>query len=105
MLGYLELLRERNRDLEARLHEYLAALKDLAEALGGAAYLFGSAARGEAIAASDVDVLIEVPDHADPLQVMLIARRLAPNRKIEIHVLRHSEAETLKRLAKTLVRL
>ena len=105
MHGYLEFLRRRRRDLEENLDKYLLALKKLAERYGGRAYLFGSVLSGEAIAASDVDVLIEVPDDVDRLRVLHEARRLVPNTLVEIHVLNASDAELFKRLVKRIKQL
>jgi predicted nucleotidyltransferase len=56
--------------------------------------------KGEYIAASDVDVLLEVPDSVDRLQVLHEARRLVKNRRIELHVLNHSDAEEFKKIIK-----
>jgi predicted nucleotidyltransferase len=56
--------------------------------------------KGGYIAASDVDVLLEVPDNVDRLQVLHEARRLVKNRRIELHVLNHSDAEEFKKIIK-----
>jgi predicted nucleotidyltransferase len=102
MHRYLEVLRRYQEDLERNLDRYLKALREVAEKYGGRAYLFGSYLRGERIAASDVDVLLEVPQGADRFEVLHEARRRAPNPKLEIHVLNESEAWLFKRLVKEL---
>uniref|UniRef100_A0A7C1II02 Nucleotidyltransferase domain-containing protein n=1 Tax=Fervidicoccus fontis TaxID=683846 RepID=A0A7C1II02_9CREN len=66
----------------------------------GRLYIFGSYLKGGYIAASDVDVLLEVPDNVDRLQVLHEARRLVKNRRIELHVLNHSDAEEFKKIIK-----
>jgi len=102
MLRYYRLLKAKIEDLNANLDSYLERLKGLAERYKGGVYIFGSALRGRAIAASDVDVLIEVPDNVDRLEVLHEARRLVPNTKVEIHVLNISDAKEFKKLVKTL---
>jgi len=105
MRRYIEFLRRRRRDLEENLGRYLRELKELAERYGGRAYLFGSLLLGEAIAASDVDVLLEIPDGVDRLAVLREARHRVPNTLVEIHVLNASEAEVFKRLVKKVKQL
>ena len=100
MHRYFKYLRESKRDLEENLEKYLKALRGLATRYNGRLYIFGSYLKGDYIAASDVDVLIEVPDSVDRLQVLHEARRLVQNRRIEIHVLNRSEAELFKRIIK-----
>ena len=102
MLRYYRLLKAKIEDLNANLDSYLERLKGLAERYKGRVYIFGSTLRGRAIAASDVDVLIEVPDSVDRLEVLHEARRLVPNTKVEIHVLNISDAKEFKKLVKTL---
>lgn len=100
MHRYYEYLKRTQKNLAENLEKYLKALRDLAERYGGKAYVFGSYIKGEYIAASDIDVLIEIPDSVDRLQVLHEARRLVPNRRVEIHVLNYSDAEVFKRLIK-----
>lgn len=95
---YLEHLRRRRRDLEENAGRYLGLLKGLAERYGGRLYVFGSRLRGDALASSDLDVLLEVPDGVDRLEVLHEARRLVPNSMVEIHVLNESDAQLFKRL-------
>jgi predicted nucleotidyltransferase len=97
---YFKYLRESKRDLEENLEKYLEELRGLATRYNGRLYIFGSFLKGDYTAASDVDVLIEVPDCVDRLQVLHEARRLVQNRRIEIHVLNRSEAELFKRIIK-----
>jgi len=52
------------------------------------------------LAASDIDILVEVPNNVDRLQVLHKIRRLVPNKKIEIHVLNKSDAEVFKKIIK-----
>jgi len=97
MLRYFEYLRKSKKDLEENLENYLKALKELATKYNGRLYVFGSYVKGEYIAASDVDVLLEIPDNVDRLNVLHEARKAVQNRRIEIHVLNSSEAEVFKK--------
>ncbi len=90
---YIEYLKRLKKDIDENLENYLKALKDLAARCNGKLYLFGSRIKGEAIAASDVDILIEIPDDVDRLKALHEARRIATNTKIEIHVLNEEDAE------------
>jgi len=49
---------------------------------------------------SDVDVLIEVPDGVDRLEVLHEARKLVPDRKVEVHVLNESDTQLFKSIIK-----
>lgn len=100
MYRHINYLKKTKKDLEENLEKYLSALKKLAENYRGKVYLFGSYLRGENIGASDIDVLIEIPDEIDRLRVLHEARGLVPNRRIEIHVLNEKDAEIFKRLIK-----
>jgi len=97
---YFEHLRKSKKDLEENIDKYLSALRKLADIYNGRLYIFGSYLKGGYIAASDVDVLLEVPDNVDRLQVLHEARRLVKNRRIELHVLNHSDAEEFKKIIK-----
>jgi len=97
---YIEHLRRLRKDLEENLENYLRSLRDLARRYGGRVYVFGSYVRGERIGASDVDVLIEVPDSVNRLEVLHEARKLVPNRRVEIHVLNESDAQLFKKVIK-----
>ncbi len=105
MHKYIEYLRKQKKDLEENLENYLKALKDLAAKYNGKLYVFGSRIKGEAIAASDVDVLIEIPDDVDRLKVLHEAKKLALNTKIEIHVLNKEDAEIFKRTIKNYIEI
>jgi predicted nucleotidyltransferase len=100
MHRYIEYLKRTKRDLEENLDKYLKELENLAKKNGGKIYLFGSYALQKSIGASDVDVLIEIPDSIDRLEVLHEARKLVPNRRIEIHVLNESDALVFKNLIK-----
>jgi predicted nucleotidyltransferase len=100
MYRHIEYLKRTRKDLEENLEKYLSALKSLAEKNGGKAYIFGSYLRGENIAASDIDILIEIPDNIDRLSVLHEARKVASNTRIEIHVLNKKDAEIFKQLIK-----
>ncbi|MDI9619594.1 MAG: nucleotidyltransferase domain-containing protein [Candidatus Nezhaarchaeota archaeon] len=100
MHQYINYLRNAGRDIEKNLAKYLQVLSELARNHNGKAYLFGSYSKGESIGASDIDVLIEVPDTVDRLQVLHEARRLVPNRRIELHVLNISDAKIFKKMVK-----
>lgn len=97
---YIEYLKRARRDLYENFEEYLKRLIELSRRYGGKAYLFGSYVKRQWIGASDVDVLIEIPDNVDRLNVLHEARKLVPNRRIEIHVLNKSDAETFKQIIK-----
>lgn len=103
MYRYIEYMKMTKRDLEENFWNYLKAIRDLAEKYHGEAYIFGSYIRGEGIGASDVDILIEVPDDVDRLKVLHEVRKLVPNRRIEIHVLNKSDAIIFKGLIKQLL--
>jgi predicted nucleotidyltransferase len=100
MNKYLEYLKMLRDDLEQNLDKYLDAIKCVAQRYGGKAYIFGSYIKGGYIAASDIDILVEMPENIDRLQVLHEIRRLAPNTKIEIHVLNKSDAEEFKKIIK-----
>ncbi|MCC6009652.1 MAG: nucleotidyltransferase domain-containing protein [Fervidicoccaceae archaeon] len=100
MHRYFEHLKKSKKDLEENIDKYLSELRKLATIYKGRLYIFGSYLKGEYIAASDVDVLLEVPDSVDRLQVLHEARRLVKNRRIELHVLNHSDAEEFKKIIK-----
>ncbi len=100
MLRYLDYLKILREDLEKNLEKYLEVIKSIAKRYGGKAYIFGSYIKGGYIAASDIDILIEVPNNVDRLQVLHKIRRLVPNTKIEIHVLNKSDAEEFKKIIK-----
>lgn len=105
MSKYVEYLRRRRKDLENNLDGYLRMLKELATDYNGKLYVFGSYIRGEAIALSDIDVLLEIPDNIDRLEVLHKARKLVPNSKIEIHVLNKKDAEEFKKIIKKYVEI
>jgi predicted nucleotidyltransferase len=100
MYRHIEYLKKTRKDLEENLEKYLSDLKSLAEKHGGKAYIFGSYLRGGNIAASDIDILIEIPDNIDRLSVLHEARKVAPNTRIEIDVLNKRDAEIFKELIK-----
>jgi predicted nucleotidyltransferase len=100
MYRYFDYLKESKRDLEENLGKYLEILKSIAEKYGGKAYMFGSYVKGGYIGASDIDILIEIPDNIDRFKVLHEARRLVQNRRVEIHVLNESDAKTFKELIK-----
>jgi predicted nucleotidyltransferase len=100
MYRYLEYLKKCRRDLEENLRNYLRIIKEVASRYGGKAYIFGSYIRGEDIGASDIDVLVEIPDGIDRLEVLHEVRRFVKNRKVEIHVLNESDAQVFKKLIK-----
>jgi len=101
MSKYVEYLRRRRKDLENNLDGYLRMLKELAIGYNGKLYVFGSYIRGEAIALSDIDVLLEIPDNIDRLEVLHKARKLVPNSKIEIHVLNKKMPKNSKKLSRS----
>lgn len=105
MHKYIDYLRKQKRDLEENLENYLKALKDLAAKYNGKLYIFGSYIKGEAIAASDVDILIEIPDDVDRLKVLHEARKITPNTKVEMHVLNKEDAEIFKKIIKNYVEI
>jgi len=94
----MKLLEERLRDLRENLGAYLDHIRRVAEEHGGVAYLFGSALKGGWIAASDVDILVEVPDDVDRISVLLKIRKVVKNPKVEVHVLNRRDSEAFKRL-------
>jgi len=94
---YFDYLKNTKRDLDENIQKYLMALRDLAKKYNGRAYVFGSYIKGENICASDIDVLLEIPDDIDRLSVLHEARKLVSNRRIEIHVLNKSDAEVFKK--------
>ncbi len=100
MYRYLEYLKRYKKDLEENLRNYLRIIKDVASKYGGRAYIFGSYVKSEDIGASDVDILIEVPDEVNRLEVLHEVRKTIQNRKIEIHVLNESDAQYFKKLIK-----
>ena len=100
MHRYIEYLKKVKKDLEENFEEYLRRLAELSRKYGGKLYLFGSYAKKQHVGASDVDILIEIPDNVDRLSVLHEARKLVPNRKIEIHVLNKSDAEVFKNIIK-----
>lgn len=100
MRRYIEYLKRVRRDLEENFDEYLKRLAELSRKYGGKAYLFGSYVKKQWVGASDVDILIEIPDNIDRLSVLHEARKLVPNRRIEIHVLNKSDAEIFKQIIK-----
>ncbi len=100
MYRYFEYLKKSKRDLDENFEKYLVALRDLARKYKGKAYVFGSYIRVESIGASDIDILLEIPDSIDRLSVLHEARRLVSNRRIEIHVLNKSDAEIFKKIIK-----
>ncbi len=105
MLEAVKLWEEKNEDYTRNKSIYLAEIKRIAEAHGGKAYLFGSEARGEAIAASDVDILVEIPDQEDRLTVLLELRKSIRNTKLEFHVLNKADTAIFKRLIKYYVEI
>ena len=100
MSRYLDYLKKTRRDLEENLEHYIKLLCELAEKYNGRVYVFGSYIRGECIGASDVDILVEIPDNINRLQVLHEARKLVSNRRVEIHVLNSSDAEIFKRIVR-----
>ncbi len=99
MFESVKLWERKNMDYRRNRSKYLAQIKSIAEAHGGKAYLFGSEARGDAIAASDVDVLIETPSN-DRLRVLLELRGTIRNTRFEFHVLNQGDAEPFKQMIK-----
>lgn len=100
MHRYFEYLKKSKKDLEENIEKYLKTLKTIAEKHNGKAYIFGSYLKGGYTAASDIDILIEIPDNVDRLRVLHEARKHVQNRKIEIHILNKSDAEIFKQLIK-----
>ncbi|GGP19965.1 hypothetical protein GCM10007981_05800 [Thermocladium modestius] len=105
MLESVKLWERKNEDYRRNRSTYLAEIKRIAEAHGGKAYLFGSEAKGEAIAASDVDILVEIPDQEDRLMVLLELRKSIRNTKFEFHILNETDAAIFKRLIKYYVEI
>lgn len=93
MSEYIGIIEEMDRDFHARKHEYLSKIKKIAEKYNARAYIFGSHARGKALAGSDVDVLIILPPEVDRLKVLNELSRELKNRKFEFHVLNKKEGE------------
>jgi predicted DNA-binding antitoxin AbrB/MazE fold protein len=83
MHRYIEHLKRTKKDLEENLEKYLEELKKLATEKGGRLHIFGSFALGKSIGASEVDVLIEIPDCVDRFEVLHEARKLVTNRRFE----------------------
>ncbi len=100
MYRYLEYLKKCKKDLDKHLWDYLKTIRDIASKYKGRAYIFGSYVKGENIGASDVDVLIEIPDGVSRLEVLHEVRKIIQSRKIEIHVLNESDAQLFKEIIK-----
>ncbi|MCS7369572.1 MAG: nucleotidyltransferase domain-containing protein [archaeon GBS-70-058] len=100
MYRYLDYLKRSKEDLEENFGKYLEILNGIAKKYGGKAYMFGSYVKGEYISASDIDILIEIPNNIDRFIVLHEARRLVQNRRVEIHVLNESDAKIFKELIK-----
>ncbi len=93
MSGYIGIIEGMNKDFLAKKHEYLSKIKKITEKYNAKAYIFGSYAKGKALAGSDVDVLVILPPEVDRLKVLNELSREIKNRKFEFHVLNKKEGE------------
>lgn len=105
MLKYLEIIKKENEDFERNKEKYLEIIKEIGKKYEAEIYLFGSYIKNEALAGSDVDVLIIIPRKFDRLEVLLELRKRIKNRKFEFHVIYENEKETFLKLIKELKKL
>ncbi|WP_291998944.1 nucleotidyltransferase domain-containing protein [Caldivirga sp.] len=100
MFRYYRELGRVNEDFRRNKLRYFKKIIEIAEEYNGKAYLFGSQLRGSATAASDVDILVEVPCGVNWLEVLARLRREVGNPKFEFHVRCGEEAKLMKRMIK-----
>ncbi len=105
MFEYYRKLEEINKDYEENKKKYFKKISQIAKKYNGKAYLFGSQLKGNAIASSDVDILVEIPRNIYWLKVLNELRRRIRNPKFEFHVHYENEAEEMKRLIKDYIEI
>ena len=105
MPEYLEIIKRENEDFEKNKEKYLETIKEIGKKHEAEVYLFGSYIKNEALAGSDVDILIIIPKKFDRLEVLLELRKRIRNRKFEFHVIYEDEKETFLNLIKEFKKL
>ncbi|MFP3218261.1 MAG: nucleotidyltransferase domain-containing protein [Acidianus sp.] len=100
MFEYYRRLDEINKDYEKNKEKYFKEIAEIVRKYKGKAYIFGSQLKGNAIAASDVDILVEIPCEVYWLEVLTELRMKIRNPKFEFHVHCVKEAEEMKKLIK-----
>lgn len=81
------------RDFEMNKEVYFERIRETVKKFNGKAFLFGSYLKGEAIASSDVDVLIVVPSGVKRIEVLKELTTKISNPRFEFHVIHEDEAE------------
>jgi len=95
MREYYKRLERINADFAENREMYFSIIREIAEKYGGRAYLFGSQLKGNAIAASDVDVLVVIPNEVHWLDVLVELKEKVRNPKFQFHVRNVKEAEVI----------
>lgn len=101
----LEYLKKENEDFEKNKEKYFEKIKEICKKYEAEAYLFGSYLKGEALAGSDVDVLIVIPKKFNRIEVLLELRKNIRNRKFEFHVIYNEEKSIYLKFIKDFLRV
>jgi len=100
MYEYYKRLKKINEDFVENREKYFLIIKEIVKKYEGKAYLFGSFLKGSAIAASDIEILIEIPNNVYWADVLNELKSKINNPKFEFHVYNKEEAEIIKKLIK-----